>query len=143
MKLLLVPLDDSPRAPNVLRTALHLGTRTGAKLRLLRVVMLPPEVPTELLGVSTESFLEVLVSEAKKSLARLAEQVPAERLDGADVVVGAAWRAICEEAKHKKADLIVIGSHGYHGLDRLLGTTAAKVVNHAPCSVLVARELAV
>ena len=37
------------------------------------------------------------------------------------------------------ADLVVIGSHGYGGLDRLLGTTAAKVANRAPCSVLVVR----
>jgi nucleotide-binding universal stress UspA family protein len=35
--------------------------------------------------------------------------------------------------------LIVIGSHGYGGLDRVLGTTAARVVNHALCSVLVVR----
>ena len=36
-----------------------------------------------------------------------------------------------------KADLIVLGSHGYHGLDRLLGTTAGKVVNLARRNVLV------
>jgi universal stress protein F len=35
---------------------------------------------------------------------------------------------------------VVIGSHGYGGLDRVLGTTAAKIVNHASCSVLVVRE---
>ena len=38
------------------------------------------------------------------------------------------------------ADCIVIGSHGYSGFDRILGTNAAKVVNHAECSVLVVRE---
>jgi nucleotide-binding universal stress UspA family protein len=38
------------------------------------------------------------------------------------------------------ADLIVIGSHGYGGLDRVLGTTAARVVNHADRSVLVVRN---
>jgi nucleotide-binding universal stress UspA family protein len=43
-------------------------------------------------------------------------------------------------ARSVEADLIVIGSHGYAGFDRLLGTTAAKVVNHAHCSVLVVRE---
>ena len=36
--------------------------------------------------------------------------------------------------------MIVIGSHGYGGLDRILGTTAARVVNHALCSVFVVRE---
>ena len=37
-------------------------------------------------------------------------------------------------------DLIVIGSHGYGAIDRVLGTTAAKVVNHADRTVLVVRE---
>ena len=36
----------------------------------------------------------------------------------------------------------MIGSHGYGGLDRILGTTAARVVNHALCSVFVVRASA-
>jgi universal stress protein F len=43
-------------------------------------------------------------------------------------------------AAENDVDMIVIGSHGYHGLDRVLGTTAAKVVNHADRSVLVVRD---
>jgi nucleotide-binding universal stress UspA family protein len=39
-----------------------------------------------------------------------------------------------------EAALILIGSHGYSGLDHLLGTTAARVVNHADRSVLVVRH---
>jgi nucleotide-binding universal stress UspA family protein len=42
-------------------------------------------------------------------------------------------------ATEEDVDLIVIGSHGYHDADRVLGTTAAKVVNHADHSVLVVR----
>jgi nucleotide-binding universal stress UspA family protein len=38
-------------------------------------------------------------------------------------------------------DLIVIGSHGYHGLDRVLGTTAARVSNLARRNVLVVHGL--
>lgn len=47
--------------------------------------------------------------------------------------------AIHRAATEHTADVIFIGSHGYCGLDRLLGTTAAKVVNHATCSVFVVR----
>jgi universal stress protein F len=50
------------------------------------------------------------------------------------------WQAVCEMARTLEAELVVIGSHGYFGFDRLLGTTAGKVVNHAHCSVLVVRE---
>jgi nucleotide-binding universal stress UspA family protein len=46
---------------------------------------------------------------------------------------------VCETAKADGVDLVVIGSHGYGGIDRLLGTTAAKIVDHAPCSVYVVR----
>ncbi len=41
------------------------------------------------------------------------------------------WQGLCTIAEGCEADLIVIGSHGYGGLDRVLGTTAARVVNHA------------
>jgi len=53
--------------------------------------------------------------------------------------VGTAWNTLCSVARDEQAELIVIGSHGYGGIDRLLGTTAARVVNHADCSVLVVR----
>jgi nucleotide-binding universal stress UspA family protein len=48
---------------------------------------------------------------------------------------------IVEEAKEWRADLIVIGSHGYTGFKRLvLGSVAQSVVGHAPCSVEVVRR---
>ena len=47
---------------------------------------------------------------------------------------------IVDEAKEWSADLIVMGSHGYTGLKRLLlGSVAHSVVSHAPCSVEVVR----
>jgi len=53
--------------------------------------------------------------------------------------MGTAWDAICRVAQEEAVDLIVIGSHGYGALDRFIGTTAAKVVNHADRSVLIVR----
>ena len=49
------------------------------------------------------------------------------------------WRTIIDVADEIGADLIVVGSHGYHGLDHLLGTNAAKVANQACRNVLVVR----
>jgi len=140
MKLLLVALDASQRAPKVLDTAIDLAKRTGAKLRLLRAVGLPPEIPMSPFGVTPEGFLQMLIDEGKQQVQKMSALVPKELLDGVDTR-GTPWASICEAAKECNADLIVIGSHGYGGLDRLLGTTAAKVVNHAECSVLVARNL--
>ena len=47
---------------------------------------------------------------------------------------------IIQEAEGWPADLIIVGSHGHRGLKRiLLGSVAQYVVNHAPCSVQIAR----
>lgn len=141
MNIVLVALDASQRSAKVLDTAVDLAKRTGAKLHLLRAVGLPPEIPMSPFGVSPDGFLQVLVDEAKSQLERATAAVPAELVLSRETRVGTPWVAICEAAKEHKADLIVVGSHGYQGIDRLLGTTAAKVVNHAECSVLVARNL--
>jgi len=49
--------------------------------------------------------------------------------------------ALVESAKHFSADLVVVGSHGRSGIAKLLlGSVAAHVVSHAPCSVLVVKR---
>jgi nucleotide-binding universal stress UspA family protein len=48
---------------------------------------------------------------------------------------------ICEMARKRRTDLIVIGSHGAGAIRRaMMGSTAERVVRHAPCPVLVIRE---
>ncbi len=139
MKTILVAVDDSPRAAAVIKTGIDLAQRTGAKIRLLRAVGLPPELPTNAWALPTQVVDDALLR-AKRELAELAQNVPPELLVGATAQVGIPWDAICSFAKEHEVDLIVIGSHGYRLLDRLIGTTAAKVVNHADRSVLVVRE---
>jgi nucleotide-binding universal stress UspA family protein len=139
MKRILVCLDTSPRAPSVLAAARDLAVRAGAKLVLFRSVGLPPELDKEFLAMSPNDVAGELMSRAKRELASLAGDAPPETIDSVHVRVGTPWDAICTEARELDCDLIVIGSHGYSGLDRLLGTTAAKVVNHADRSVLVVR----
>lgn len=55
--------------------------------------------------------------------------------------IGDARQVILEEAKDWGADLIVLGSHGYHGINRImLGSVSDAVAMHAQCSVEVIRE---
>jgi nucleotide-binding universal stress UspA family protein len=140
MNRILVGLDASPRAAGVLAAALDLAQRTDAKLVLFRAVGIPVEIPREAYVVPPGALADLLEKEAKAYLDKLAATIPALRLAAVRVGVGTPWQAICMAAEDEKADLIVIGSHGYHGLDRLIGTTAARVVNHANRSVLVVRE---
>lgn len=139
MKRILVALDASPRAPFVLQMATDLAQKTGAKLVLLRTVGLPAEIDQEMYVHSGQSLMDMLTDKATKDLQGLAKDIPAGVVEAFDVHVGTPWDTICREAKAKDCDLVILGSHGYSGMDRILGTTAAKVVNHCEVSVLVAR----
>src|SRR5206468_779697 len=58
--------------------------------------------------------------------------------------VGNPYEEIVSAAKEMGADLIVIGSHGHGGLGRLLlGSTAERVLQYAPCAVLVVKDATV
>jgi universal stress protein F len=139
MKRILVCLDASPRAVFVLQTASELAAKMGAKLVLLRSVGLPAEIDQEFYVHAAGSMTDMLVDKAKKELDVLSKDLPAGIVEGYDVHIGTPWDTICREAKARDCDLVVLGSHGYSGMDRILGTTAAKVVNHCERSVLVAR----
>jgi universal stress protein F len=140
---ILVGLDGSPREAAVLEAAQDLALRYDARLTLLRVVGLPPEIPPEAWQNPELSVKEFLESKAREALERLARKLPENVRSRCelDVVVASPWEGLCVTAQALEARLIVIGSHGYGRLDRVLGTTAARVVNHALCSVLVVRPI--
>jgi nucleotide-binding universal stress UspA family protein len=139
MKRILVGLDGSDRAPHVLATATAIAVAQGAKLVLLRSIGVPPDVPKDLWKTTEEPLLDVLRHRSRAYLDEQAAQTPPGLVEKIEVAIGVPWEAICATAARDHADLVVVGSHGYGGLDHILGTTAAKVVNHAICSVLVAR----
>ena len=141
MKRILVCLDASPRAPFVLAAAVKLAGQIGARLSLLRTVGLPPEIDQEVLVHAAADVVENMTSKAKRDLEALAKQHPLAEIEGIHVHVGTPWDAICREAKALDVDLVMLGSHGYSGFDRIIGTTAGKVVNHCDRSVFVVRPL--
>jgi nucleotide-binding universal stress UspA family protein len=139
-KHILAALDGSPRTENDLRTAERLAVSDGAALHLCRAVNIPLGMPVEAWALSGDELAGRLVEDAQRELAAL-RQTLGTALPGEILVrLGRPAQVIVELADAIPADLIVVGSHGYHGIDRLLGTTAARVVNHAHCSVLVVRD---
>ena len=140
MNRILVALDHTPRSKEVLATAVDLAKRTQAKVLLLRCVGLPPELPANVWASSPQAVTEQLMQIARDELAQDGAGLPPELFEKAIVHVGTPWDTICTTAKNEDVDLIVIGSHGYDVIDRIVGTTAAKVVNHADRSVLVVRS---
>jgi nucleotide-binding universal stress UspA family protein len=141
VKRILVGLDGSPRETLVLMAAQELAVRFDAHLLLFRAVGLPPEIPEEAWQnpeLTVEEFLERRARDAlSRCAATLCEALATKH--SLEVVTATPWQGVCDIARARDVDLIVIGSHGYGGLDRVLGTTAARVVNHAQCSVLVVR----
>jgi nucleotide-binding universal stress UspA family protein len=138
---ILVGLDGSAREGYVLAAAEDLSLRYGAQLLLVRAVGLPPEIPPEAWQDPKRTVQEYLEAKANQGLElclrSLSETVRSR--SSVEVVVATPWQALCISAQSHIIDLIVVGSHGYGGLDRVLGTTAARVVNHALCSVFVVR----
>jgi nucleotide-binding universal stress UspA family protein len=139
MKKLLVCLDGSSREQGVLDAALALARKSFARLVLFRSVGIQAELPLEAYSMALDDIPNLLVENAEKRLKKLAATVPEDLLAGVRVAIGTPWQSIERAAAEEDVDLIVIGAHGYHGLDRVVGTTAAKVVNHADRAVLVVR----
>lgn len=143
---ILAALDDSPRAPEVLRHAADLAAHSGARLHLCHVVNVPLGLPTDAWMLTFDELQARLIDHAMRSLTRLVEQMhpPATPIHWGEhrTPIGRPAQSIVELADELGADLLVIGSHGYGPIDRLLGTTAARVVNTATISVLVVRPSA-
>lgn len=139
MKRILVALDGSERAPIVVAAAVRLAELTGATLILYRAIALAPDLPSESFITTTTGVQDMLVAKARDDLSRVAQAIPPERIEQVVTELATAWDGICRTARERDVDLIVLGSHGYSGIDRILGTVAAKVVNHADRNVLVVR----
>jgi nucleotide-binding universal stress UspA family protein len=139
MKKILVGLDGSSRQDGILAVATELARSTQAKLVLFRAVTLPTELPAEAYRLSPDDLTQALERRALAAVEEAAHAVPQDLIGSVGVRIGSPWQAICSAAVEHDVDLVVIGSHGYDTLDRVLGTTAAKVVNHADRAVLVVR----
>jgi nucleotide-binding universal stress UspA family protein len=130
MRTILAALDSSPAAQDVLRAAADIAAAEGARILLLRVV----EGAAEVAGSN-----EALAAQARQQLRELARALPAGSLDGVIATLGDAWRKICAAAQSNGVDLVLLGTRPHTALERVLGTTATRVVNHCDRSVLVVR----
>lgn len=133
---ILVALDETTRAPHVFATATALARQLAAEVFIVRVLWVPAELPPAA-HVHPDGLEGKVEHVARDELHALMATVPGVMFGPPIVVEGNPWRQILRIGNDLDVDLIVIGSHGYHGVDRLLGTVAARVVNHAHRNVLV------
>jgi nucleotide-binding universal stress UspA family protein len=132
-----VPVDFSGESAAAIQAAITLA---GDASHLHVVYVLQPLdsiSPGVLLGDVTDDSRKTAATISLKKLTASCGASDAEDV----ILVGSPGLEIAEYAARINADLIVIPSHGFHGMKRfLLGSTAERVIRHANCSVLVLRR---
>jgi nucleotide-binding universal stress UspA family protein len=140
IKSILVPLDFSPPSKKALSYAVAVARQFKAKLTLLHVVE-PVAAPEFVAPLALDE--DKVIAAAKEELEEVvtAARVPRGLVEKVLVRVGRSYHEIADAARTRKADLIIISTHGYTGLKHaVLGSTTERVVRHASCPVLVVRQ---
>ncbi len=134
-KTILVPVDigHANESSNVINIAAANGT-VDAQIILLNVV---EDIPNWVAVEMPDGFQKKSFELAQQELSKIANASDVKTK--IDIRVGHPYQTILEVAKETDAELIIIASHQPGLQDYLLGSTAAKVVRHAGCSVLVVR----
>lgn len=133
---ILAAVDESPRSAGVVEAALSIAAKFDGKVHLFRWVLVPPAFPPAA-ATAPDELPARLASQAHQSLEMLAAGHPRIVIEAPDLETVHPWEAILVAARRIDADLIVVGSHGYGGWDRILGTNASKVADRADRNVLV------
>jgi len=137
---ILLAVDFSEHGEQVIQRAHDLAKKYEARLNIIHVVEdMPimdssygPIVPFDI------DLTDQMMDAAQKRLAEIADRLAIPQ-DRRRVEIGSPKAEIIRIAKEQQVDLIVIGSHGRHGIGLLLGSTAASVIHHAECDVLAVR----
>ena len=135
-------VDVTEEASQVLEAARALAGEHGAKLSVCTVVKPLTQVygGLDMLAYTRASvnFEQEAANQARVQVEALAAQYGVAASD-VHVYVGSPASQVVEAAESLGADLVVVGSHGKHGLGLLLGSTANGVLHRAHCDVLTVR----
>ena len=141
LRRILVPIDFSRASMKALHYAIPFARQFGAELHLVHVVepfLYPVDAEMTPLVSDNRRFLQAVERKLEKIATKVRRLGLATR---AHIKTGRAFRQITQAAKSLKADMIILTTHGYTGLDHfLLGSTAERVIRYAPCPVLSIRR---
>lgn len=137
---ILAPTDFSNESNAGISCALQLAEKLGAAVSLLHVIE-PLPVMEGLEGFPLLPTRPELIREARTQLEALAARDGKKTVRVSTAVCTArAFHGIITTAAERSADLIVMSTHGYTGVNHaLLGSTTERVLRHAPCPVLTVR----
>ena len=142
-KKILCAVDFSEHSPVVADYASTLAKKMGAEIMCLYVApSLDQYVGFHVPPSSIENFVGEIVTGADSSMESFIDDNFKDVNVTGKVVTGYAAEEILSIAKNEKTDLIVMGTHGRAGIDRILfGSVAEKVVKAANCPVLTIRPV--
>ncbi|MBY4595568.1 universal stress protein [Ottowia caeni] len=142
-KHILIPVDGSPTAMAAVDKAAGLAKAFGSAVTAVYVID-----PYPFTGVGADfaygqdQYLSAATAEANSAIDAARERLAGAGIQAEVRVVEshAVWRGILEAAENAGADLVVMGSHGRRGLEKLvLGSVTQSVLSHAKVNTLVVR----
>jgi universal stress protein A len=138
-KHILIATDLSEFSHEAAMRAVKLAKDAGAKLSMVHVMEHSPVAFggefSILIDPNTEQTLEAT---ARKLMNQLGKKLHIS-LEDQHLQKGVVKTAVLNLVKKLHIDLIVVGTHSHHGLDKLLGSRANAILHHAPCDVLAVR----
>jgi nucleotide-binding universal stress UspA family protein len=147
MKILLA-IDGSTFSDAAVQEVASRPWPSQSEVKIISVVE-PPLLPTVETWVPPDNYIEELElageNQAKSIIGKAADLINKSQGDNlrvsTDIVKGHPKHGIIDIAEEWRADLIVVGSHGYRGLTKLwLGSVSQAVASHAKCSVEIVRR---
>jgi universal stress protein A len=136
---LMAAVDFARDTEQVCERAAELARLFQARLDLVHVVEpIIVEPAYDVLPALPAGFDAQMQARARKELVKIGDRygIPPERCW---LEVGSTKTSILRRAEQEDIDLIVLGSHGRHGVALLLGSTANAVLHGSPCDVLAVR----
>jgi nucleotide-binding universal stress UspA family protein len=139
---LLLATDFSLHSEYAAGRALQIAAQSGAQLEVLHVVEEPITYYEDRDPVLADIPLrdEPLKLQAMESMNRFAARTGLDKGATLQVQWGIPVHYIVSRAREQAVDLIIMGSHGQHGIERLLGSVSNSVLHRAPCDVLIVKS---
>lgn len=135
LKNILLATDGSKHSEGAIKEAIYLAKSCVAKLSVIYVLEINPELETE-----GQKLVEKMENEAREHIDEIRKRAARENVE-CEVIARRTdqpFKAIVEEAEKRNIDVIVMGRRGRTGLKKaLMGSVTAKVIGYAPCKVLI------
>lgn len=142
---ILIALDDSPHSDRALDFVTRMRWPAGSRVIVLST--LQPVASAMAAAQDSSTVLPELLEELRQRLEELVARAESTLRESGfstegRILMGDPREALLQVAQSERADLLVVGSRGRTGITKLmLGSVSSHVVTHAPCSVLVVKQV--